>query len=102
MATRDIRATAYFVRMEIGMNDHSLCNSQPRKAARILAVALLLAGGVALAAQLGKGEWSTVGGDSGNSRYSPLSQINTQNVAKLGAAWISEKIARLHDLAPCP
>ena len=35
----------------------------------------------------------TVGGDSGNTRYSLLTQINAQNVAKLGAAWVSEKIA---------
>ena len=38
------------------------------------------------------GQWSTVGGDSGNTRYSSLAQINSQNVAKLGAAWVSEKV----------
>jgi quinohemoprotein ethanol dehydrogenase len=38
------------------------------------------------------GQWSTVGGDSGNTRYSSLAQINSQNVTKLGAAWVSEKI----------
>jgi PQQ-dependent dehydrogenase (methanol/ethanol family) len=38
-------------------------------------------------------QWSTVGGDSGNTRYSSLSQINAQNVTKLGAAWMSEKIS---------
>ena len=38
-------------------------------------------------------DWSTVGGDSGNTRYSSLSQINAQNVTKLGAVWVSEKIA---------
>ena len=38
-------------------------------------------------------DWSTVGGDSGNSRYSSLAQINAQNVTKLGAVWVSEKIA---------
>jgi PQQ-dependent dehydrogenase (methanol/ethanol family) len=38
-------------------------------------------------------QWSTVGGDSGNTRYSSLSQINVQNVTKLGAAWMSEKIS---------
>src|SRR5208282_1723345 len=38
-------------------------------------------------------DWSTVGGDSGNTRYSSLAQINAQNVTKLGAAWVSDKIA---------
>ncbi len=38
-------------------------------------------------------QWSTVGGDSGNTRYSSLSQISAQNVTKLGAAWVSEKIS---------
>lgn len=39
-----------------------------------------------------EGQWSTVGGDSGNTRYSSLAQINSQNVTKLGAAWVSEKL----------
>ena len=38
-------------------------------------------------------QWSTVGGDSGNTRYSSLTQITAQNVTKLGAAWTSEKIS---------
>lgn len=33
------------------------------------------------------GEWTTVGGDSSNTRYSPLAQINTGNVKRLGGAW---------------
>ncbi|HXO88507.1 MAG TPA: PQQ-binding-like beta-propeller repeat protein [Candidatus Acidoferrales bacterium] len=37
-------------------------------------------------------QWSAVGGDQGNTRYSSLTQINSQNIAKLGAAWISEKV----------
>ena len=50
--------------------------------------------GLALAASpvFAAGEWSTVGGDAGNTRYSSLSQINAQNVAKLGGAWATEKI----------
>ena len=32
-------------------------------------------------------EWSTVMGDLAN-RYSPLDQINTQTVSRLGAAWM--------------
>ena len=38
------------------------------------------------------GQWSTVGGDSGNTRFSSLAQINSQTVTRLGAAWVSEKI----------
>jgi glucose dehydrogenase len=36
-------------------------------------------------------DWPTVGGDWGNMRYSPLNQITTQNVSKLGGAWLSQK-----------
>ena len=32
--------------------------------------------------------WSSYGNDPGNSRYSPLKQINTSNVAKLTQAWV--------------
>jgi len=32
--------------------------------------------------------WSSYGNDPGNSRYSPLTQINTTNVAKLTKAWV--------------
>src|SRR5208282_2734188 len=63
-----------------------------RTAARIFAYVVVLAAGIAFAAQLGMGQWSTVGGDSGNTRYSPLAQINAQNVTKLGAVWVSEKV----------
>ena len=34
-----------------------------------------------------KGEWPTYGGDVGNTRYSPLDQINAQNFSKLEVAW---------------
>ena len=63
-----------------------------RAGARVLASILAVATGVILTAQQSAGQWSTVGGDSGNSRYSSLAQINSQNVAKLGAAWVSEKV----------
>lgn len=33
------------------------------------------------------GEWITWGGDPGNTRYSPLDQINAQNVSQLEIAW---------------
>ncbi len=37
-------------------------------------------------------DWPTVTGGAGNMRYSPLDQISAQNVARLGAAWTSEKL----------
>src|ERR1035437_10122460 len=33
------------------------------------------------------GEWRTYGGDLGNTRYSPLDQINASNFDKLQVAW---------------
>ena len=33
------------------------------------------------------GEWRTYGGDLGNTRYSPLDQINAGNFNKLAVAW---------------
>ena len=33
------------------------------------------------------GEWRTYGGDLGNTRYSPLDQINASNFNKLQVAW---------------
>jgi len=35
-------------------------------------------------------EWTTVGGDAGNTHYSSLSQITAQTVTRLGAAWMSD------------
>ena len=45
--------------------------------------------GVAVSAQKGTtgGEWRTYGGDLGNTRYSPLDQINAANFSKLEVAW---------------
>jgi quinohemoprotein ethanol dehydrogenase len=63
-----------------------------RAAARLFAFAVVVAAAMVLAPRPSAGQWSAVGGDSGNSRYSSLSQINSQNVTKLGAAWISEKV----------
>lgn len=42
-------------------------------------------------AQVGSKEWPAVSGDLGNTRYSPLSQINAQSIAKLAGAWTSAK-----------
>lgn len=35
----------------------------------------------------GQGDWSTVGGDVGQTKYSPLNQITVENVSKLAKAW---------------
>lgn len=51
--------------------------------------ALLVAGISPLAAQTGakNGEWRTYGGDLGNTKYSPLDQINASNFNTLKLAW---------------
>lgn len=56
---------------------------------RILAVGALLAALLAPAskAQYTAGDWSTYAGDLASTHYSPLTQINTDNVAKLTQAW---------------
>lgn len=51
-----------------------------------------LLGGLALLVACGRsgtpaGEWRTTGGAPGNTRYSPLDQINRGNVAQLKVAW---------------
>src|SRR5437588_12733121 len=57
---------------------------------RTLSVLVALALCVApLGAQKGAkpGEWRYIGGDSGNTKYSPLDQINEKNVKELQIAW---------------
>jgi quinoprotein glucose dehydrogenase len=50
---------------------------------------LLVIGITPLAGQSGakNGEWTTYGADIGNTRYSPLDQINAENFSKLEIAW---------------
>jgi len=58
--------------------------------ARLMAtiMALLLLAMTIVAQQGAKnGEWRRIGGDGGNTRYSPLDQINAQNVKNLRVAW---------------
>src|SRR5437016_7558386 len=55
-----------------------------------IAVAAVLA--VSVVSGRATDDWPTVTGAAGNMRYSPLTQITTQNVTKLGAAWTSEKL----------
>ena len=54
-----------------------------------LAVLFLGASTSIVQAQYGTGgeEWISYGGDRGGTRYSPLSQINRDNVAQLEVAW---------------
>ena len=61
-----------------------------RQPARLVAAsALLLAFAGNLHAQQGatKGEWRYYGGDQGNTKYSPLDQINARNVKELEIVW---------------
>ena len=53
----------------------------------ILIVSLILS--TTSLAQIGatNGEWTSYGGDTGNTKYSPLSQINADNVQRLQVAW---------------
>jgi quinoprotein glucose dehydrogenase len=55
----------------------------------ILVVGAVLAGILAPAsnAQKAAGDWATYAGDLTSTHYSPLKQINTENVAKLTQAW---------------
>ena len=55
----------------------------------LLVIALVLATTLPALAQRGAegGEWRRYGGDSGSTKYSPLDQINGDNVADLEIAW---------------
>ena len=49
---------------------------------------LLFSALVTLPAINGQSDWPAYGGDLGNTRYSALDQINTQNITKLTQAWV--------------
>ena len=51
---------------------------------RFLTILVLLAAGTALAAE--DGDWPAYGRDRGGTRYSPLKQINRENVTALRVA----------------
>src|SRR5215475_2575603 len=57
--------------------------------ATMLAACLLAPAVAPVNAQQGakNGEWPTYGGDLGNTRYSPLDQINANNFNRLELAW---------------
>ena len=55
----------------------------------LLAGFLFLTAALAIAQHTGDTEWPTYGNDPGGMRYSPLTQINRENVSKLRLAWTS-------------
>ncbi|MEQ1885270.1 MAG: PQQ-binding-like beta-propeller repeat protein [Bryobacteraceae bacterium] len=59
---------------------------QPRT---LQVIALVFCAALTLSAQTGakNGEWPTYGGDTGNTKYSALDQINASNFGKLEIAW---------------
>src|ERR1700685_1585871 len=65
------------------------CRSSAVKHSALSFFAGLLCVVIPLSAQSGakNGEWRTYGGDLGNTRYSPLDQINAANFGKLQVAW---------------
>ncbi len=67
-------------------------NARSRRAlARTASFAIVLGAAIICTAQLGLAQWPEVNGVN-NQRYSSLSEINTQNVTKLGAAWVIKGI----------
>ena len=58
------------------------------RARRCVAIACLVSA-IPAVAQTGakNGEWRSYGGDTANTRYSPLDQINGSNFNKLQLAW---------------
>ena len=60
-------------------------------AALVVPVAVAVQSGDVTRAAAGR-DWPTVTGDWGNTRYSAIARMTTQNVARLGAAWTSDKL----------
>ena len=58
----------------------------------LVAGAIALVSGIAApsSAMAESSNWIRYGLDSNETRHSPLSQINTANVAQLGLAWVAE------------
>jgi plastocyanin len=66
--------------------------SRMSRIGQVSVVALLacLLSSTAAAASYAGHDWLSVGGDDGNTRYSVLSQINVDNIQRLGGAWFKE------------
>ncbi len=81
---------------------HGLSHSHAL-AGLMLGAGLLLQSGAVLSAGSAVSEWPTYGHDSGGMRFSPLTQINTANVAKLQRAWVYHmRPANAPAVAPSP
>lgn len=67
----------------------SSVTSQLRSVTFTVVILLACIYGIAAMAQHGavNGEWRSYGGDSGHTKYSPLNQINADNVQQLQVAW---------------
>ena len=59
-----------------------------RRSGLLVMVCTMLASAIALGQISGDSEWPAYGNDPGGMRYSPLSQINRENVSKLKVAWV--------------
>ena len=58
-----------------------------RYAAAVVSILCLGAAGVAAQSGATNGEWGVFGADAGATRYSPLDQIDSDNVGDLEVAW---------------
>ena len=57
----------------------------------MLAGSLLILSSLQMGAAAESGKtWMTYGGDAANTRFSPLTQINRSNVARLKVAWVAQ------------
>ena len=56
---------------------------------RLWGLVVLMSGAVVAAQSTGSRqvEWTSVGGDPGNAKYSPLKEINADTVQRLKVAW---------------
>jgi quinohemoprotein ethanol dehydrogenase len=80
----------------IGRKAQRIC-----RAGRGLALAIAVIACLAAAPQIARAQWATVNGVN-NQRYSPLTGINTQNVSKLGAAWVTPGIEPMPSVRATP
>ena len=74
------------------------------KSASLMVVMIVCVGSAPAGAQEGarNGEWRTFGGDTGSTKYSPLDQIDKDNVADLEIAWRWQSIDGQFDLERLP
>src|SRR5688572_17717896 len=95
-AVRRLHATNEVRRVRRGSSTRGVRAAAVRHQGRVVAMTRLrwfAYGMVGVLCQLGvtaeRKDWPLAGGDTTNQRYSPLNQINRENVEKLGGAWVS-------------